>query len=124
MNTFVALLRSINVGGRNRLPMAHLAGLVSELGFGDVETYLQSGNVVFRGSGPAAEIGRAIEARITADLGLDVSVIVRTKSQLARTIEANLRAPEVFVHPFRLIPYTRSGVFVHPWRRLRSADVT
>ena len=49
MATFVAMLRSINVGGRNRVAMADLRDLVSSLGFGDVTTYVQSGNVVFTG---------------------------------------------------------------------------
>ena len=49
MTTFVALLRSINVGGRNKVPMADLRVMVGSLGFESVETYVQSGNVVFTG---------------------------------------------------------------------------
>ncbi len=86
MTTFVALLRSINVGGRNRVPMAELSGLVDSLGFGDVETYLQSGNVVFTGSGSPEAAGRSLEAAITAQLGLEIPVIVRSKTQLARVV--------------------------------------
>jgi uncharacterized protein (DUF1697 family) len=69
MGTYVAMLRSINVGGRNRIPMADLRALVSSLGFGDVVTYIQSGNVVLTGSGTATAVARAIEDRITAELG-------------------------------------------------------
>jgi len=89
MTTFVALLRSINVGGRNRLPMADLRRMVASLGFGAVETYLQSGNVVFTGAGTASGAARAIEARIAGDLGLDVPVIVRSKPQVARILRDN-----------------------------------
>ncbi len=65
---YAALLRGVNVGGHNRLPMAELRALLSELGFGDVRTYLQSGNATFtagRGdeSALARELGQAIEAR-------------------------------------------------------------
>jgi len=86
VTTFVALLRGINVGGRNRLPMADLRGLVADLGFGDVSTYLQSGNVVFTGTGRPAAVGRAIEARISADLALTVPVVVRSATELADVV--------------------------------------
>ncbi len=56
MAAFVALLRSINVGGRNRLAMADLRDLVASLGFAGVTTYLQSGNVVFTGPGSGAAV--------------------------------------------------------------------
>lgn len=86
MGTYVAMLRSINVGGRNRIPMDDLRALVSSLGFGDVVTYVQSGNVVLTGSGTASAVARSIEERIAADLGLAVPVIVRAKQQLRRTL--------------------------------------
>jgi uncharacterized protein (DUF1697 family) len=89
MGTFVGLLRSINVGGRNRVPMEDLRALVSSLGFDDVATYLQSGNVVFTASGPATVVARAIQDRIASELGLEVPVIVRSKRQL----EAIVRSP-------------------------------
>ena len=89
MTTFVALLRSINVGGRNRVLMGDLAGLVGSLGFDDVETYVQSGNVVFTGSGSPTSVGRAVEGGIAGELGLEVPVIVRSARQLARLLEAN-----------------------------------
>jgi len=86
LTTFVALLRSINVGGRNRLPMADLRGLADSLGFGAVHTYLQSGNVVFTGTGSPSTVARSIETRIAGDFGLDVPVIVRSKPQWARIL--------------------------------------
>ena len=89
MGTFVALLRSINVGGRNRVPMAELGDLVRSLGFGNVETYLQSGNVVFTGSGAPAGVGRALEEGIRTRFGLEVPVVVRSKPQLARVVKGN-----------------------------------
>ena len=54
MTIFVAMLRSINVGGRNRVAMADLGAIADSLGYGDVSTYLQSGNLVFTGSGSPA----------------------------------------------------------------------
>ena len=89
MTTFVALLRSVNVGGRNRVPMADLRDLVASLGFGDVETYLQSGNVVFTGSGSPAGAGRALEDGVRTRFGLEVPVVMRSKTELGRVVAGN-----------------------------------
>jgi len=88
---FAALLRSVNVGGRNRLPMADLRALVESLGFKDVTTHLQSGNVVFSGGGGAGSdrvAARSIQDRIAADVGLAVPVLVRTGTQLAQVVRS------------------------------------
>ncbi len=87
MGRFVAMLRSINVGGHNRVAMAELRGVVSGLGFDDVATYLQSGNVVFRGNGPASTAGRAIAQSLSADLGVTVPVIVRSDREIRAVLE-------------------------------------
>jgi uncharacterized protein (DUF1697 family) len=86
MSTYVAMLRSINVGGRNRIAMRDLEQLVTSLGFGRVATYLQSGNLVFTGTGSPAATGRTIEQGITAEFGLDVPVIVRSRAQFTRVL--------------------------------------
>ena len=84
MGSYIALLRGINVGGNKRVPMDALRRLCEELGYTDVVTYIQSGNVVLRsGARSAAAVERAMSAAIQKELGLDVAVIVRTKSELA-----------------------------------------
>ncbi|MGH3023752.1 MAG: DUF1697 domain-containing protein [Gaiellaceae bacterium] len=87
--TYVALLRGINLGSRNRIAMADLRALVAALGHEDVTTYLQSGNVVFRSSGRAADLRRGLEARIARDHGLAVTVLLRTRAELARLVTGN-----------------------------------
>lgn len=82
MPTYVALLRSVNVGGRNRLAMDDLRSLVDGAGYRDPTTYLQSGSVVCSGRGSPEAVGRAIENRMASDLGWSVPVIVRSKKQL------------------------------------------
>ena len=90
METFVALLRGINVGGKRKLPMAELKSLLSSLGFEDVVTYIQSGNVVFRGPrGDARELATGIEERITQVVGLDVAVMLRSPAKLAAIVSGN-----------------------------------
>jgi uncharacterized protein (DUF1697 family) len=80
MGRMVALLRAVNVGGR-KLPMADLRALCAGLGWKDVATYIQSGNVVFGAPGTAGVLEKQLEAAIEAEFGLDVPVIVRTAAQ-------------------------------------------
>ncbi len=96
MGSFVALLRSINVGGRNKIAMADLRDLVASLGYGDVTTYLQSGNVTFTGSGSSARVASRIEQAIEASLGLTVPVIARSSSEWRRVVEGNPYADRGF----------------------------
>jgi uncharacterized protein (DUF1697 family) len=78
----VALLRAVNVGGR-KLPMAELRALCATLGWTDIATYIQSGNVVFRASGEAEEIEQALERAIANAYGYEAPVLVRTAAQWA-----------------------------------------
>jgi uncharacterized protein (DUF1697 family) len=86
MSTIIALLRGINVGGKASIRMADLKTSFEALGFEDVVTYINSGNVVFRGTKPDAA---AIEKRIAKDFGLEVAVMLRTPKELALIEESN-----------------------------------
>jgi uncharacterized protein (DUF1697 family) len=81
--TFVAMLRGINVGGRNRVAMPELRAVVESLGYSEVRTYVQSGNVVFSGSGRTTTVAGRLAAGLRDDLDVDVDVIVRTGRELA-----------------------------------------
>jgi uncharacterized protein (DUF1697 family) len=88
--TWVALLRGINVGGNKMVPMADLRTLLGSLGYGSARTHLQSGNAIFTtAGGKAAAVEREIAARIEADMGLDVHVIVRSSKELGAIVDAN-----------------------------------
>lgn len=76
--TFVALLRGINVGGSTRIPMAGLRTLCESLGWQDVQTYIQSGNVIFRTAARAPRLAQQLEAELPGAFGVDARVIVRT----------------------------------------------
>lgn len=90
MQTYVALLRAINLGARNKVSMPDLRVLFDALGAEDVSTYLQSGNVAFRSDvGSPAELTSAIEASIKDTMGLDISVLVRTRPELEHLFAAN-----------------------------------
>ena len=86
----LSLLRGINVSGQNKIRMADLRDLYESLGFAQVETYLQSGNVVFEADGADGDaLGRRIEAAIKAAWGFDVAVLMRRPADIARVIENN-----------------------------------
>jgi uncharacterized protein (DUF1697 family) len=83
--TFVALLRGINVGGRTLIRMAALRELIEALGFEDVETYIQSGNVIFDSpDADAKQVARRIEEAMERGHGLRPAVILRTPRDLGR----------------------------------------
>jgi uncharacterized protein (DUF1697 family) len=98
MTTYVALLRGINVGGNNRVSMPDLRRVVGSLGYDDVVTYINSGNVVFeaaqdRDMDDATHAG-AIEAAVREELGVSCAVLVRSASELAEVADANPFAAE------------------------------
>lgn len=86
MPTFVALLRSVNVGGR-KLPMAELHELAESIGYGDVRTFIQSGNVIF--TAPKRPDPAAFEAALAKRFGMEVDVIVRSARDLAAALDRN-----------------------------------
>jgi uncharacterized protein (DUF1697 family) len=90
MPTYISMLRGINVGGHKRIKMDQLRNSFEALGFEQVKTYIQSGNVVFRaGKLSTVTLSRKVEAKILNDFGFTVSVISRTQDEMAKTIQDN-----------------------------------
>jgi uncharacterized protein (DUF1697 family) len=90
MASHVALLRGINVGGRNKVPMADLRELVTSLGHTGVSTYIQSGNVLFStAEDDTAKLAAALESAIEDRFGIWSSVVVLSRDELARVLAAN-----------------------------------
>ena len=90
MPTHVALLRGINVGGHNKVPMAELRQVVASLGHADVATYIQSGNVVFStAETDIAALAAGLEEAIAAAFGTQVRVVVLSRDELAQVIRDN-----------------------------------
>ena len=77
----IALLRGINVGGHKKVPMADLRALCAALGWRDVATYIQSGNVVFAARGAPAALAAALQRAIEQRFAFAVPVIVRTAAE-------------------------------------------
>jgi len=104
MTTYAALLRAVNVGGTS-LAMAELRRLCEELGYADVQTYIQSGNVVFETRASEGEVVAALAAALEQHLGKPVGVVVRTGDELAAALGRN---------PFRDEPGNRVVVIFLP----------
>lgn len=90
MPRYVALLRGINVGGKNKVAMAELRAIAESLGYGGVATYIQSGNLIFTSDdGDTEAMAEAIQGRISERLAIRPDVVVLSRDQLAEAIENN-----------------------------------
>lgn len=90
---YVALLRGINVGGKNPVPMHDLRGAFEDAGYRAVATYIQSGNVLFETAAPRPTLEDDLEAMVEDRFGISSMIVVRSHAQLKRVIE---QAPEGF----------------------------
>lgn len=86
MTTWIALLRGVNVSGKNKIAMADLRDALGASGFGSVRTYIQSGNVVFQATGDAPDLARRIATTIEERYGHEVEVTVITPARLAEIV--------------------------------------
>jgi uncharacterized protein (DUF1697 family) len=103
MPIYISMLRGINVGGHKRIKMDQLRRSFEALGFEQVQTYIQSGNVVFKtGKSFTSKLSKRIEGRILEDFGFAVSVITRTADETETTIANNPFLKERGVDPERL----------------------
>jgi uncharacterized protein (DUF1697 family) len=90
MPAYISVLRGINVGGHKRIKMTDLAQLYTELGFGKVQTYIQSGNVIFQSGDPdPRHLEELIENGIRKTFSNDVTVIVMNLPDFQQIVEKN-----------------------------------
>jgi uncharacterized protein (DUF1697 family) len=90
LTTYLALLRGINVGGANKVPMKELRRTFEDLGLENVRTYLQSGNVIFESrSSTPKRLADEIEDALAQAFGLKISVLLRTRPELKRIASGN-----------------------------------
>jgi len=87
MTTYAILLRAINVGGRNKILMAELRELLAELKFANVETYIQSGNIVCTSAKKSASVEKAVKVAIADRFGHDIDVMVRTAAEIQQVVD-------------------------------------
>jgi len=96
LTRYVALLRGINVGGRNKVSMADLRGAFEDAGYRSVTTYIQSGNVLFESDRPSGSLESDLETALERRLGIPLVVVVRSHRQLRNVVD---KAPKGFGNP-------------------------
>ena len=89
MTRYALLLRGVNVGTKNSLPMAELRAMLTDIGCTDVQTYVQSGNAVFGTKLGAAALTKAIEEALERYMGRSIATTLRTQRQIKEIIDAN-----------------------------------
>jgi uncharacterized protein (DUF1697 family) len=89
MARLVVLLRGINIGSRNRISMPDLRKALEDAGYEDVRTYVQCGNVVLTSTSSAKKVARECERLIADRFGLEITVVARTRSELAKVVDRN-----------------------------------
>src|SRR5882724_1731990 len=88
---YAALLRGINLGGHKIVKMDQLRKAFEELGFEDVKTYIQSGNVIFKAPAQTPEnLAKRIEEKVLRQFGFPVPVVVKTAGEIGEIIKNNL----------------------------------
>lgn len=89
MEIYIALLRGINVGGHNPLPMSELKSLCAETGFKNVRTYIQSGNAIFESAVTEEQAIKKLEQTLKTRLTISVPVMIRTVPELESVLTRN-----------------------------------
>jgi len=86
---WVALLRGVNLGARNKVPMAQLRTLLEDAGYGEVRTYIASGNVLLDGPAGKKKLASELECLVLNSFGVTTAVILRRPRELAAAVEAH-----------------------------------
>jgi uncharacterized protein (DUF1697 family) len=121
--TYVAFLRGVNLGTQRRVKMAELRELLRSHGHGDVETYLQSGNVVLESRLTGAKLEQSLESQLAEGLGFDVDVLVRSGRELADVVERNPLSAVATDPAKYLVTFLRAKPPARLVTRLRAVEV-
>ncbi len=131
MPVYISMLRGINVGANKRMKMEKLKASCEALGFEEVKTYIQSGNLIFKAAkaSPAA-LSKRIEECIVSNFGFSVAVISRSREEMNRIIQGNPLLKEAGVDLGREIYFyfpngvSGSSLWKHPLDRVLSVVPT
>jgi uncharacterized protein (DUF1697 family) len=123
MAVHIALLRGINLGSRNRVPMPELREHLTELGYGAVQTVVQSGNIVLESSASAKRLSADLQAAIADRFGVDTPVVTRSAKQMEQVVAAN-PFPDAVQDPKRYqVTFLEATCPADEARALAQADV-
>ena len=120
----IVFLRGINLGSRNRIAMAELREALTDLGYEDVRTHLQSGNVVLTSAATPAKVQGDIEQEIAERFGLEIGVVVRTRAELAAVVERDPLGDVATNTSRYLVSFLSAKPSAAAVRELKKADVS
>ena len=103
MAVVIAMLRGVNVGGNNPVNMEALRKLCTKLGHKDVQSYIQSGNLVFRGEGNTRALAGTLETAMEKAFGFKPKVVMRTTAELHKVIANNPFSDRAGIEPRKLL---------------------
>jgi uncharacterized protein (DUF1697 family) len=86
---WVVLLRAVNLGAHNKVPMAELRALLEDAGYGDVRTYIASGNILLDGPRSGTAVAGELERIVAGEFGVDTTAIVRKPAELATLVKGH-----------------------------------
>jgi uncharacterized protein (DUF1697 family) len=119
---FVVLLRGVNVGKGNRVPMAEFRALLEGQGFSEVQTLLNSGNAVFRSVGRSASVhAKAISTALQERLGLSIQVVVKSSSDFLAAVAENTLAPAADKHSRFLVAFAQDQAAIEALAALHTS---
>jgi len=111
MNTYMALLRGINVSGQKKIPMADLRGLLTKSGLQNVQTYIQSGNIIFQSSEEnVRKLEEKIHGAIKIHFGFEVPILIKTYKQLQQIFDACPFSEEKKINSYFILLYSTPNV--------------
>lgn len=90
MTRYAVLLRGVNVGGHGKVPMPRLRELAAELGYRDVATYVQSGNLIVSSGEDAGSVRDTVQAAVKREFGVAAAVVVRSRDEIAAIVAADV----------------------------------
>jgi uncharacterized protein (DUF1697 family) len=105
MTRYALLLRGVNVGTKNSLPMIELRRMLTKTGCSDVQTYVQSGNAVLATELPAAKLTAAVEAALERYMGRPIATTLRTRAQMAEVVAGNPFGPVASVPKYLCVTF-------------------
>ncbi|MGA2414474.1 MAG: DUF1697 domain-containing protein [Candidatus Sulfotelmatobacter sp.] len=122
MAIYIAMLRGINLGGHKKIKMDALRQTFEKLGFEQVQTYIQSGNVVFQaGKTSAAALSKRIEEKIVEDFGFSASVICRSVDELGAVVARNPLLKQRGIDPEKLhVTFLSEPPALPAWKQLEA----
>jgi uncharacterized protein (DUF1697 family) len=123
MATHIALLRGINLARNRRVSMGELRELLTQAGYEDVRTHLQSGNVLLSSEAAPERVARALEKHIADGLGLNIDVVVRTRDELAGIVARDPFGDEVTDPRRYQVSFLSAKPAASVVRELEAADI-